>query len=126
MDDTNASNVHYALFKGTAAEVKAKGGFLVRGVAKKVTEAAPGELIVSKKALESEGVHGQTTEWANTELQLTPKGTEGASQTYTLVVWLEENGSKNSGDQGKMFNAAIKFDTSAGGSGVTGSLAAAS
>ena len=120
MAATGESNVHYALFKGSVADVVAKGGFLVRGTGKKVTEAEAGELIVAKKGLESEGVHGQDTDWKNTEQELAPE----TGQEYTLVIWLEENGALNAEDQGAKFSAAIKFDTSAGGSGVTGVLMA--
>jgi len=123
IEGTGKTNVHYAVFKGTAAQVAAATDkFTVTGTAKDVDEAALGGLVVAKAALGAkDDLHGQTTDWKNTEQILAP----GATQMYTIVVWLEENGDKNSGDQGKMFTAAIKFDTSAGGSGVTGTLSAA-
>ena len=119
------TNIHYAMFKGTAAEVADKDGFAVNGTAKDVTEAAAGELVIPNTALPTSGTFNiNNSDWSVTE-QLLTAGGAGASQTYTIVVWLEEAGSDNVGDQGKIFNAAIKFDTSAGGSGVTGTLSGA-
>ena len=114
------TNLKYAVFKGSAAAIKeAKGGFDVnQTTAKKVDEAAIGELVVLKDTF---GVKDDTDTWTNTQQLLQPT----ASQTYTVVVWLEEAADANNAEQGQLFSANIKFDTGTG-SGVTGTLSAAS
>ena len=42
--------------------------------------------------------------------------------TYTMVMWVHETGSQQDGDQGGKFKATVRFNTSGGGTGVTGDL----
>jgi len=108
------TNLHYAVFKGAASTLY--GNFDLSGTVGNVTDNGT-KLIQGKTAL---GAKGSVETWTdNTSQLLAP----GASQTYTIVVWLEENGAFNAGDQGKLFTAAVKFDTGSG-QGVTGQLVA--
>ena len=110
-----SSNLHYAVFKGEAS--KLYGNFNLDGKVGNVT-VSDTVMVQGKTAIKGKDSVERWTD--NTKQLLAP----GESQTYTIVVWLEENGAFNSGDQGKLFTAAVKFDTAAGGSGVTGQLVA--
>ena len=115
MTETSKSNIHYAVFKGTADKVLGKYD-VTQAATTNVANANDGDIIVAKTAL---GAIDDTNVWTNTQQLLQPLG----EQSYTLVVWLEENADKNAGDQGAVFTASIKFDTGSG-SGVTGTLSA--
>lgn len=119
------TNLHYAVFKGKASDVLNK--YSVSGTPKTFDAANDGDLLVEKTAFGTGTEIHDSKEgspqrnWANTATLLSPNETA----YYTVIVWLEEAGANNSGDQDKKFKAGIKFDTSAGGSGVTGVLGTA-
>jgi len=106
------SNLYYAVFKGAASSHY--GNFDLNGTVGKVT-ATNTKMVQGKTAL---GQANSFEDWKNnTEQLLAP----GESQTYTILVWLEENGAFNSGDQTKTFTASIEFNTGTG-KGVTAQL----
>ena len=118
-------NLKFAIFKGSASQVKgSSAGFNVNGEAKSVTTFAKDGvgLVVGATALPK----GSTTaiKLGNlTETLDSPTKENGdPSTTYTLILWIEEIGETQ--DEGGSFAGGITFNTTDGGQGVTGVLAA--
>lgn len=59
----------------------------------------------------------ETIGWTKLTQTLDP----GEAMTYTMVMWVHETGSEQK-DQGGSFKATVRFNTSGGGTGVTGDL----
>lgn len=83
--------------------------------ARKTIVGNPGNLIVSDTAFSG---NKQTITWD----KLTQTLDVGETMTYTMVMWVHETGSQQDGDQGGKFKATVRFNTSGGGTGVTGDL----
>ena len=117
----------YAVFKGAADTIETSDTltFNVNASTQNTAvidadgdEVDDGTLIIAKKQFEDVDEPDSWATW--TKQTLGP----GDSQTYTVVVWLEDNGDQKA-EQGQTMTAAIKFDTGSG-SGITGNLSAAS
>ena len=117
------TNLKFAIFKGTAAQVIAADGWTVNDTVTLTTgqtgaNIAEGDLAFQAYALTKD----DKTAIRLTSLdQVIPKST---SVTYTVIVWLEEIGANQEADQGASFAGRIDFTTENGGQGVTGVLAA--
>lgn len=150
------ANLKYALFKGTAADVKASAlGWDVDGDADGSDEGTdpdgehtgfttdfdggsngsfnktltatdaqrknvignPGDLIIAAKTPVTEAWSAEGSEWN----RLTQVLDIGESMTYTMVLYVNETGSKQE-DQGKSFAGTVSFTTEGSGTGVTGNL----
>lgn len=135
------SNLYFAVFKGTAAEVLAKTTtqFNVHGTAGDTNTVDNGMLVHKGVQLPkvTEGTSTQeialpllTEELAasgKADLSATNPNSDfatGSYTTYTVIVWLEEAGDGNNAEQGASFTANVRFTTGTG-KGVTGSLSAA-
>ena len=124
--ESGFTNMWYAVFKGAADTIEASDDkFNVNASTQNTAvidengdEVEDGTLIIAKKVFEAAEEPDDWSDW--TEQTLGP----GDSQTYTVVVWLEDNGDQKA-EQGQTMTAAIKFDTGSG-SGITGNLSAAS
>lgn len=141
------TNLKYAVFKGTAEDVKNSTiGWDVDGTevtTVTITDAAasgsdgsfgqtataadatrkhvigkPGDLIIAAKAPATEDWDDENTEWDRLR-QILDKG---ESMTYTIIVYLAETGGQQNSEQGAKFAATVSFNTSDGSTGVTGSL----
>lgn len=138
------ANLKYALFKGSAADVKGSQlGWDVdgteittipttptQGLSGSFTGTAnntdavrknfignPGDLIISAKEPVDEAWSAEGSEWN----RLTQVLDIGESMTYTMVLYVNETGSKQE-DQGKSFAGTVSFTTEGSGTGVTGNL----
>ena len=120
---TELVNMSYALFKGSIEEntgnfdVDTTAQFATAGTNVAVSSiATDGGLIIAGKKF---GEVDVKDDWADyTEMTLAA----GASQTFTVLVWLEEFGEGNVNEAGgKSLTAEVTFDTGSG-SGVTGRL----
>lgn len=77
----------------------------------------PGDLIIAAKEPVTEPWSAQNSEWN----RLTQVLDIGESMTYTMVLYVNETGSKQE-DQGKSFAGTVSFTTEGSGTGVTGNL----
>ena len=127
------SNLHYAVFVGSDAQISAsdkKYNVLgtagdaqdyIGGLGKTEAEFTNGGLIVTGGKVPE---IGQRTEWGKRSAVLlypdNPTETRMNEVIYTIVLWLEETGEEQK-EQGKKFNASITFDTGTG-TGTTGTL----
>ena len=133
--DKQFANLKYALFKGTPTDwtVVDRAQSICTGEVcsaivfkegAKVSTAANGALVVGATAVPSGAtVHGYDNGeglWANTQQLLA----SGASQTYTMLVWLENINESQTADELKKFLGTITFDTGSG-TGVSGVLGTA-
>lgn len=122
------TNLHYAIFKGTAEQVGATSNkFDVDGTAvtavsnaTKNTIGTNGDLVIADT---------QLTKDSKTPITLAPLEQVldgGESVTYTIVLWIHETGSdQTTADSGKSFAGGVTFTTANGStSGVTGVLSA--
>ena len=137
------SNLYFAVFKGSDAEVKAKNGYTLgttdTAVTKLTTDysytaftknqndatrkhvvANKGELVVAKMKVPAKG--SAAFKFNN---QLDQYLDVGESMTYTIILWVDETGSAQD-DQGKQFAGTVKFTTEGNGTGVTGVLSTTS
>ena len=121
------THLHYALFKGSDTEILAtEGKYNVDAQPAKTTiidgttqtDAAKGTLI-HKGVL---GAANDEIKWDNTLERLDPEETT----TYSVVVWLEEEGKENDVEQEQSFTASITFTSDTGKGGVTGVLTSGS
>jgi len=125
------TNLHYAVFKGTSAQVEATDvGFDVDGTVVSALEtgnteasrkhkiANAGDLVIKDTHLPKDN-HNRIT-LAPLEQVLD----KDESMTYTIVLWVHETGSAQDVDQDKNFAATISVDTGDAGTGVTGVLTA--
>ena len=119
------TNLHYALFKGTATQILATShDFDVDGTAvtatsniTKNTIGANGDLVIRDTQL----VLNSRTPITLSPLEQVLDPTE--SVTYTMVLWIHETGANQTSlDSGKSFAAGLNFTTSSGSTGVTGVL----
>ena len=126
------TNLRYAIFRGSAAEVEAKvtdgKGWSVASsdvISTKVADATnlvgtvqgnKGDLVVPATAIPV----GTTYQADLPALTQTLK--PGKTMTYTVIMWIHETGSAQNDDQGKAFAAGVNFNTSDGKSGVTAVL----
>lgn len=123
------THMKYAVFKGSVEDIEEKivtgtNTKFVLGTDKAVASAAVGETVIAPRLFNVTKEDGAFVkdDWGTyTQQTLAP----GASQTYTVVFWLEEAGGDNVGEAGKMLTAEITFDTGTT-SGVTGNLTAIS
>lgn len=133
LTNTGFTNLKYAVFKGTSAQVVSSTNKFdidtdpavttVRTQNGTVQTDSPwGTVVVGPTNFDSVDkvyTSGQTdpNQWTNTVETLEPQ----ESTTYTLIMWLEEAGSLNDPEQGKSMTAGITF-SSLEGAGVTGVL----
>lgn len=141
------SNVAFAIFKGSASQItnwdvdaaattnyySSASGSMENALGTEVTAAADtatsdgnvagtpvlgaiGDMVVGRTASKS-------TSDSHTLNQLSQTLRPGGSATYTIVMWLHDNGKDQSDDEGQAFAAGITFSTSLNGSGVTAVLA---
>ena len=131
VNENGFENLHYAVFVGSDAQIKASTNKynvlgnagvaqeIIGGLDKKPEDFTQGGLIV--KGTEVPAI-GTRTEWgAASAVLLYPTNEEAGRMsevTYTIVLWLEETGEAQL-EQGKTFNASITFDTGTG-TGTTG------
>lgn len=121
------TNLHFAMFKGTAADVKSGSvKFDVDGTAV-TTDSNPtkhiiganGDLVITKTKL---------TKNSTAAIDLNPVEQVlgvGESVTYTIVLWIDETGEAQNEDQGQAFAGGVFITTEKGsGTGITGVLAA--
>lgn len=131
------TNLAYAIFKGTDADViGSDSGWNVTetAVTTKYTPATNaataagntagtevtgklGDMVVGRTATKA----GESYTLPALEQTLKP----GGEVTYTVLMWLHETDTNQEADEGKAFAAGITFSTSLGGSGVTAVLGAA-
>lgn len=138
-------NLHYAIFKGTSAQVLAKTGtkFNVNGTAVTTVGTAAkhdvgtnGDLVVGNTQL----TYNDTTSHELAALEQVLDDQEEV--TYTVVIWLQETGKDqsdsavtvgatgtgdhagNTNEAGKSFEAGINITTVKGTAGITGVLSA--
>lgn len=134
-------NLHYAIFKGTSAQVLAKTStkFNVNGTAvttvgtpSKHDVGTNGDLVVSNTQL----TYNDTTSHEIAQLEQVLENQEAV--TYTVVIWLQETGKNqsdtevavgatgtgdhagNTNESGKTFEAGINITTVKGTTGITG------
>ena len=119
------THLHYAVFKGTDADIDAKSakydvdGTAVTAVSNPTKHiiGTNGDLVIADTAL---------TKDATSPITLAPLEqvlNGGESVSYTIVLWIQEQNAVQNEDQGKAFAAGITFTTGTG-SGVTGVLSA--
>ena len=103
------SNLHFAVFRGTAEQVKGKTNkFTVTGTAQTVKKAPNaltnsdsdiGQLVIADQAITA----NSTNEIKLPEISGTLLSGNGGSVTYTIVLWVHETGTdQTSVDAGKM------------------------
>ena len=132
--------MHYAIFRGTAAQVFASTNQF--DVTQSVPETDVFDTTYSKNDINNVALTGTALHRYGATGALVEKGTfSGATQTitlskleqiipandsvdYTVVFWIEETGTAQESDEGKNFSADIYFNTTNGGSvkGVTAVL----
>lgn len=125
------TNLHYAVFKGTSAQVEATDvGFDVDGTvvssletgnteaSRKNKIANAGDLVIKDTLLPKDN-HNRIT-----LIPLEQVLDQNESMTYTIVLWVHETGSAQDEDQDKNFAATISVDTGDAGTGVSGVLTA--
>ena len=141
------TNLKYAVFKGTAADVTGStNGWDVDGTevidvtitnaaaagsdgsfadtataanaARKHVIGKPGDLIIAAKTPVTEDWDDTDTEWDRLR-QILDKGEK---MTYTIILYLAETGGQQNAEQGAKFGATVSFNTTDGSTGVTGSL----
>ena len=121
----NFSNLHFAVFRGTADQVKAQTStkFTVTGTAQTenkaptaltASDASIGKLVIADRAIAA----NSQTEIKLPEISGTLLSGGGGSVTYTVVLWVHETGTdQTSVDAGKNFAGQIYVTTVAPGSG---------
>ena len=114
-------NLYYAVFKGLPSEFT-NYDLSLSPVRTDSTSAKAGDLIVGPTKITAVGSDDHA--WEFTQEQLENKTTNKSTTSYTVVVWLEENGDENNSEQGGMFTAQITFDTG-NDVGVTGTIGSA-
>ena len=126
------TNLHYALFKGSIANIASYtiSSLDAAGASTTATTSTAGTLIHTgnikddSAVVGTEGQAGYKAEgviaWPNTKESLAPNGTT----TYTIVIWLEDTGIDQKEEMKQSFAAGITFTSDTGEGGVTGILSA--
>ncbi len=120
------TNLYYAIFKGSAAEIaQTTNKFTVSGNAVTTVSGAQNHIVgaVGDMVAKGQFTNGSTADITlDTLEQVIP--TEG-SVTYTIVLWIHETGGdQTTADSGKAFAGGINFTTEGDNTGVTGVLSA--
>ena len=108
--------IKFAIYKGTSDKIKSFTD-VATATPKSTTTAEPGDLV--HKATSIEGT--TTIKLPNLEELLAI----GGSSTYTIVLWINETGFAQNGDQGNSFAGGIFFTTENDSNmGITGVITA--
>lgn len=116
--ETSQSNLKFAIYSGTATDVKNSSQTVKGTVTKTPATASPGDLLFSATSITG------TTSIDLTILNEVLK--PNTTRTYTVVLWIDETGKEQNNDQGKSFSGGIFFTTVGGeqNNGITGVLSA--